>query len=197
MRSSAVVALALLAVAAPTFAAPVASPHSAPFARRGAAPTTVPTSSLNQTFDESGAIKLGTVATIASAALPFVGSIISHLTNHGQEQQARELEELVRRAEVEEQESGAISLGTVAKVGSFVIPVLGSLISHFTGGDKDQQQQQQREFVEKFARDIQAQDGSEALSFSDIKNIGSMVFHAGSALKDVISGYVLDFFFTT
>lgn len=194
MRSSAVVALALLAAAGPAFAAPVASPQSAPFARRGAAPTTVsaPSVPTNQTsvnatsIDQSGALKLGTIASIASVALPFVGSIINHFTNNGQQQQARELEELLRRAEAED-ESGAISLKTIASIGSVLGPVAAGLFSHFTGGDN---QQQQREFVEMLARDVQAQEGSEAFSFSDLKNIGSIAFHVGDAVKNIFDGYV-------
>lgn len=36
----------------------------------------------------------------------------------------------------------------------------------------------------------QTQDDSGALSFSDIKNIGSIAFHVGDAVKDIFDGYV-------
>lgn len=176
MRSSAVVALALVAAAGPAFAAPIATPQSVPFARRDATST----GSTSAPIDESGAISLKTVASIGSFVAPLVGGIISHFTNNGQQQQARELEELLRRAEAED-ESGAISLKTIASIGSFVAPVIGGIISHFTGGDN---QQQQRDFVEMLAR----QDGSEALSFSDLKNIGSIAVHVGEAVKDIFDG---------
>ena len=186
MRPSAVVALALVAAAGPAFAAPVSSSQFESFARRDTSSTTsAPAASASAvaqpTIDQSGAIKLGTIASIASFAAPVISGIISHFTNNGQQQQARELEELLRRAEAEE-DSGAISLKTVASIGSFVAPVIGGIISHFTGGD----QQQQRDFVEMLAR----QDGSEALSFSDIKNIGSIAIHVGEAVKDIFSRYV-------
>ncbi|KIP01087.1 hypothetical protein PHLGIDRAFT_131373, partial [Phlebiopsis gigantea 11061_1 CR5-6] len=109
MRSSAVVALALLAAAGPAFAAPISSSQSTPYTP----PTAGASSSTTTSVDQSGAIKLGTIASIGSFVAPLIGGIINHFTNNGQQQQARELEELLRRAQVED-ESGAIKLGTIA-----------------------------------------------------------------------------------
>ena len=89
---------------------------------------------------------------------------------------------MLRRASAEQDESGAISLKTGATIASLAAPLISGVVSFFSG-DKDQQQQQRREFIEVLAR--QTQDGSEALSFGDLKNIGSIAIHAGEAVKDV------------
>jgi hypothetical protein len=82
MRSSTVFTLAVLAAsAAPSFAAPLSSTT---FAKRSE--------------DESNAISLGTIGTIASVAAPVINGIIDHFRNK------REFEELFSRTE----ESGAM-----------------------------------------------------------------------------------------
>lgn len=116
-----------------------------------------------------------------------MSGIINHFTSNGSSSQKRdalEFEQLLRRAQAEEDESGAISLSTIASIASFAAPVVSGIIDHFTSSSSSQQQ---RDFVEMIAR--QAQDDSEALSFSDIKNIGSIAFHVGDAVKDIFSRY--------
>lgn len=233
MRTSAVVALAIIATAGPSLAAPVSSP--ATFARRDAPNA----SGSADSTDESGAMSLKTGATIASFAAPVVSGLLSVFTGgdknkqqqqrdlselaallrraqdeidasgalsfrtgpgfpaggpppfwsgagqmFGGQQQKRDvlaLEQLLRRAQDEIDESGAISLKTGATIASLAAPVVGGILNFFTGGNKGQQQQ--RDFVEMLARE--AQDGSEALSFDEVKNVGSIVFHAGEAVKDL------------
>lgn len=75
MRSSAVLALALVAAAGPALSAPVASPATANFAR-------AESSTASSSSDVSSeAIKLGTIGTIASFAAPLIGGIIDHFKN--------------------------------------------------------------------------------------------------------------------
>ncbi|GJE97717.1 hypothetical protein PsYK624_139380 [Phanerochaete sordida] len=231
MRSSALLALAVLATAGPSLAAPLASP--ATFARAAGATSAAPpaddsgaislkTGATIASFaapvisgiisffsgdkdqqqaqrralgeldallaraqaeqDASGALSLKTGATIASVAAPLLGGIIDHFKSSGDGQQRRdavELEGLLRRASAEQDESGAISLKTGATIASLAAPLISGVVQFFSG---DKGQQQQRDFVEVLARQ---QDGSEALSFGDIKNIGSIAIHAGEAVKDV------------
>ena len=84
-------------------------------------------------------------------------------------------------------ESGALTFGTIAKVGSVVAPIigtLGSLIHHFTGGDKQQQQQQQqqqRDFEEFAARAFTSEE------ITSLLKIGSSV--TGAAVP-IINDFV-------
>ena len=70
MRSSTFVALAAVAAAAPAFGAPISTPQ---YTRRGA--------SSSSPEDQSDAISLSTISTIASVAAPIVSGIIDHFKN--------------------------------------------------------------------------------------------------------------------
>ncbi len=109
MRSSAVVALALLASAGPTISAPVSSYSS--YARRAATSTPIASSST----DVSGAFSLEDAKNVASIG----SSIVSAFHNiFGRD----EFEQLLARAAVDE--SGAFSLEdakNIASIGSSIV----------------------------------------------------------------------------
>ncbi|KIP01967.1 hypothetical protein PHLGIDRAFT_122900, partial [Phlebiopsis gigantea 11061_1 CR5-6] len=116
------------------------------------------------------------IASIGSSVVGVVEPLVKDIWNHFHH--SRELEELLRRAEVDEQ-SGAIKLGTVASIGSFVAPLIGGIISHFTGGDK---QQQQRDFEAALAARAFTSEETSA-----ILNIGSNI---ASAVTPIINDVV-------
>ena len=60
----------------------------------------------------------------------MLNRILSFSGDQKQRRDALELEALLARDDADE--SGAIKLSTVASIGSFVAPVIGGIISHFT-----------------------------------------------------------------
>lgn len=98
------------------------------------------------------------------------------------------LAELLARAEVDE--SGALklpSLGTIGTIFSVGAPIVSGIIDHFKNKGNDQQQNQARELEALlFARD--GGDDSEAISFSTIKNIGSIAGDAFSIFHNLFGG---------
>lgn len=194
MRSSAVIALALVAAAGPAFAAPVA-PSTGNFAR---ANTNRPSTS-SSTDVSSEAISLSAVSTIASVAAPLVGGIIDYFKNRyatttpvlrsqsdhdlffrGNQKQRRdalELESLLARAEASGDDSNAISLGAISTIASFAAPLVGGIIDHFKNKDK------RADFEELFARAAD-DDASEAVRLGTVADVASI----GSSLLSAFQG---------
>ena len=79
MRASTIVALAAIAAAAPSLAAPVASPAAAYSRRATTSSGTAPVATGSD--DVSSALSLGTVASIASFAAPVISGLIDHFKN--------------------------------------------------------------------------------------------------------------------
>lgn len=192
MRSSAIVALVALATVSPAFAAPLSAPAYSSYARRATSSGSTSSSDVPSSFaDESGALKLpslGTLGTIFSFGAPIVSGIIDHFKNKGdqqQQQQARELESILARAETDE--SGALklpSLGTLGTIFSFGAPIVSGIIDHFKNNGDSQQQQQARELESILAR--AETDESGALKLPSLGTLGT-IFSFGAP---IISGII-------
>lgn len=186
MRSSTLIALVTVAAAAPAFAAPV---H---FARDTASSAQAPSG------NESDAISLGTVSTIASVAAPVISGIIDHFKNNGNSQQRREameIETLLARScgiacnpkyifpvRDETDDSGAISFSTIKDVASIGGSVISAVHNLFGGSN----QQTQRDVLELLVRD--GGDQSDALSLGTIKDVASIGSSVISAVHNLFSG---------
>lgn len=151
--------------------------------------------------DESGALSLGSIASIASIGIPIISGIINHFTG-GDQQQRREVLNLLTRDAVTTtastsplttDESGALSLGSIASIASIGIPIISGIIDHFTGGN----QQQRREVLDLLARDATTDtistiplttDESGALSLSSIASIASIGIPIISGIIDHFTG---------
>lgn len=132
--------------------------------------------------DESGALKLpslGTIGTIFGLGAPVISGIIDHFENNGQQQQARELEKLLARADTDE--SDALSLGTIGTIFSLGAPIVSGIIDHFKGNDN-----QSREFMELLAR--AEVDESGALKLGDAASIASIGSSLVSAFHNLFGG---------
>ncbi|KAI0093433.1 hypothetical protein BDY19DRAFT_903175 [Irpex rosettiformis] len=193
MRSSAVLALAILATAGPVLSAPIVPPVTS----SQSAPTDDTSDALSlkligsilsrsedpqarelgeilarQDVDESGALKFPSLSSIAGVA--SIGSALAGLFG-GNNNQQREFMELLARQEVDE--SGALklpslsSIAGVASIGSALAGLAGSLF----GGNNNQQ----REFIELLSR--QEVDESGALKFPSLSSIAGAA-SIGSAL---------------
>ena len=89
MRSSNIVLLAVLAAVSPGFVSPVSNPLAArTIADTSAAPV------VSLTPEQSAALSLSTIGTIASVGGSIVGGIIDHFKNNGNQQQRRDALEL-------------------------------------------------------------------------------------------------------
>jgi hypothetical protein len=115
-----------------------------------------------------------------SLVITQVSAIANKLYRGSQQQkrQVQELQGLLARAQSEADDSGAISLSTVGTIASLAVPLIGGVIDHFENSGQQNQ-----------ARTVQASgadDGSEALSFQDAKDIGSIAFHLGDAVKNLL-----------
>ncbi|PSS35589.1 hypothetical protein PHLCEN_2v1466 [Hermanssonia centrifuga] len=177
MRSSAVLALAVLATAGPAFAAPISSgPSTSTF--------TSPSPSAPAPSD-SGAISLGTIGSIASFGIPIISGIIDHFKNNGNQQQRREalqLEELFARADADE--SGALKLGTIGSIASVGIPIISGIIDHFTNSGN-----QRRDALDLEALFARAEvDESGALKLGDAANIASIGSSIVSVFHNIFGG---------
>jgi Ca2+-binding EF-hand superfamily protein len=131
-------------------------------------------------FDESGAIKLGTLANIGS----LIGSGVSVLHNlfSGNNQNKREFEELLARSLTDE--SGAIKLGTLANIGSLIGSGVSVLHNLFSGNS-----QNKREFEEILARAIaDVEQDSGAIKLGTLANVGSLISSGVSVLHNLFSG---------
>ncbi|KAI0089733.1 hypothetical protein BDY19DRAFT_905487 [Irpex rosettiformis] len=160
MRSSSVVfALAAAAAVTPALAAPV-SPSS--YSRR------------QTTTTDSGAVKLGNIADVASIGSSVV-SVIHNLFGGSSNQQRRdELESLLARAQNELDESGAISFDTIKNLGSIGGSAFSILHNVFGGSSNNQQ------------RDVQDESGAVKLgNIADAASIGSSVV---SVLHNLFGG---------
>ncbi|KAI0344539.1 hypothetical protein BDW22DRAFT_1427234 [Trametopsis cervina] len=121
--------------------------------------------------DESGALRLPTLAEAASAAgiAASLTGVFNGIAQHFGNNNKREILEMLARADVDE--SDALSLKSISSILG-----IGNLLSGFFGGGNSQQQQQQRrEFIELLTR----ADESEALSIppglvSAAKNLGHL-----------------------
>lgn len=157
MRSTAVLAVAFLATAGPALAAPVDPVYA------------------RQEPDSSEALSLGSLASIASLAIPLVSGLFDKLEGSGSQQQRRDLadlKEILARAEAEADDSGALSLGSIGTIVSLGSSVLGGIIDHFKSSDSSQQTR--RALEELLARQEAATDPSEALSLGSIGTIFSI-----------------------
>ena len=112
--------------------------------------------------EESGALSLdegaklaGIASSVAGAVTPIAQDIWTDLH---QRSRRDELEALFARAQTEQDESGALSFGTIAKIGSFAVPAVSALIDHFTGGDSNNQQQRRELLGALFARSLNELD---------------------------------------
>ena len=213
MRSSAVLALAILATAGPALSAPVVPPVTT----TQGAPT-----------DSSEALSLGTIGTIASLGGSVISGLIDHFKNNGQSRreliellarqdvdesgaldfksiisgllstflrrsddpQARELVELLARQDVDE--SGALklpslsSIAGVASIGSALAGIAGSLF----GNDN-----QRREFIELLARQELDESGAAAVKLpSKLPSLGSLanIASIGSSITSIVDGIISD-----
>lgn len=178
--------------------------------------------------DESGAISVGTIGTIAGFAAPLINGIVDHFKNNGSAQQRRdalELEDIMARAtddsgaislssvagiagigsaladvlhnilggngssrrrelmealaRADTDESGALSLGTAGTIAGFLAPVINGIVNHFRGSDSGAQRRDVmsvEDILARAATDLATDDESGAISFSTLKNAGSLLF---------------------
>ena len=132
--------------------------------------------------DESDAISLKTIGSIASFAAPVIGGIVDHFTNNGQ-QQSREFFDLEARDDGDE--SDAISLKTIGSIASFAAPVVGGIIDHFTNNG----QQQSRELFERELYDLLARDAGDESDAISLKTIGSIASFAAPVVGGIIDHF--------
>lgn len=134
--------------------------------------------------DDSEALSLSSIAGIASIG-GGLADVFHSIFSNGNDQQRRELVEVVAR-QLADQQSSALSLGTIGTIVGLGGSVLSGIIDHFKNNGNQQQRRDALTLEQLLARaDV---DESGAISFDTLKNIGSLAGSAFSIFNNLFGG---------
>ena len=128
----------------------------------------------------SEALNLGSIVKVGGDIINGLSDIFGGSSSDQNQNQRRELFELIARQAAQDPNSEALNLGSIVKIGGDIINGVEGLF----GGSNDNNNQR-REFIELLARQAAEDPSSEALNLGSIVKVGGDII---SGLSDIFGG---------